>query len=323
MAIDLGTSTIRIATADRVIVDEPAVAACRPSGAVFAVGGDARLLVGRNPVGIDVISPIVAGTPSDINTAELLLRELLRRGGIGALRAIHTAVVALPACAVGLEKRSVIQCVERVLPRAEVIPIESPLAAAIGAGIPIHQPSGTMVVDIGQALTEAAVISHGTMISTRTAPVGGRTAVEDVARFLREDRCVEVGESTAERVVRFSSRLRHGVTVARGMHTDTGLPTAVPLTTERCSDLLRPVVDAVSEITKNALDAAPPALAADVMESGIVITGGAAKLGGLSAAIAESTGISVRTIGCPERAVIEGARQCIDTPALAISRYRK
>ena len=321
LAIDLGTSTVRIGISGRVLVEEPSAVVRHSDGRILAVGDETREMVGRNPRGVEVVEPVDRGVLTDIDVAEILLQRLLRHAGIAGTRNQVDVVVAVPLAAEGLHRRALLQCVQRSLPKANLTPLEAPMAAAIGSDLPVQEAFGTMVVDVGRGITEAAVLSFGTMVTSQTAPVGGAAAEAAVIAHASQQHDLKIGPHTAERVVRFSSVGRSGAVLVRGVNRSTRLPRAVQMTRPEVRSVLRPVVDSIAMVAKNALDAAPAALAADVMQGQIVLTGGVSKLDGLAAAVEARTGIAVRVRSDPERAVIDGARLCLAGPALADSPY--
>ena len=310
LAIAPGTAPVRLGGTDRILVEEPSALVRCIDGEVLAVGGETRAVVGRNPRGVEVIEPIDDAVVTDIGVAEILLQRLLRRAGISGTRT-RVAVVAVPSSVDDLHRRALRQCVQRSMPKASLVPLESPMAAAIGAGLPVEEAFGSMVVDVGRGITEAAVVSMGTMVTARAAPLGGATAEAAVVTHLADRHDVEIGRHTAERVVRFSSLQRYGVVLVRGTDRNTGLPRAVQMTRAEVAAIFEPVVEGIAMVAKNALDAAPAALAADVMDGRIVLTGGASKLDGLAPTIEARTGIAVRIRPSPDRAVIDGARLCL------------
>lgn len=319
VAIDFGTSCVRIAGFGRLLVEEPTVVVRHSGGGIIAVGGEARNVAGRNPQRIDVIEPVEGATITDIDVAEALLQRLLRRAGIAGTRL--PVVVAVPLVAEGLHRRALLQCVQRALPKATLVPLEAPMAAAIGSRLPVQEAFGTMIVDVGRGITEAAVLSLGTMITSAVAPVGGAAAAAAVTDHLAQRHDLEIGPHTAERAVRFSARTRSGAVFVRGNHRPTGLPRGAQMTSTETRAVLHPVLESIAMVAKNALDAAPAALAADVMQGQIVVTGGASKLEGLAGVIEDRTGIEVRIRDCPERSVIDGAELCLRSSALLASPY--
>ena len=305
----------------RILVEEPSTVLRRRDGRISAVGRDAQDVVGRNPRRVDVIEPVVGATITDIDAAEVLLQRLLQRSGIANTRHQAAAIVAIPLVAEGLHRRALLQCVQRSLPKAKLVPLEAPMAAAIGSTLSVQDAFGSMVVDVGHGITETAVISLGTMITSSAAPVGGAAAEAAVIAHIADRYNLDIGPRTAERVVRFSSLGRSGAVFIRGVNRDTGMPRGVQMTRRETRSVLLPVVQNIAMVAKNALDAAPAALAADVMQGQIVLTGGASKLVGLVGELEEQPGIAVRIRTSPERAVIDGARLCLDRSALRASPY--
>lgn len=310
LAVDLGTSTVRIASAGQLLVEEPSVIARSRRRAVVAAGTDARAMLGRNPSDVEVVEPIVDALIADVESADHLLRTLLTRRGLAHGWA-HEVVVAVPVLTTDLQRRTVLRCVQRVLPRAQLIPLEAPLAAAIGAGLPVQDPFGTMVVDIGRGATEAAVLSLGEMVTSHIAPVGGAAAEAAVVTHLLVRYDLQLGRHSAERLIRLSSQPQCRSVVARGSDRATGLPRTLRFLSSEIRDVLAPIVDAIAEVARAALDAAPDALAADVMHGPITLTGGGSQLHELPERIAELTGIDVTVREAPDRAVIDGARRCL------------
>lgn len=325
VAIDLGTATIRIGTVDRVLLEEPAVIALDRSGRVIAAGLDARAILGRNPAGIDVVEPLAGAVITDVGLAEQLLEMLLRRAGVHG-RAQRTVVVAMPLPSTGLQRRAVLQCVQRALPRGRIVPLEVPMAAAIGSGLPVEEAYGSMVVDVGRGVTEAAVVSLGAMVTSSSAAVGGASADDGITRHLRDAHDLSIGQRTAERVVRSSTGRRRGYVRVRGMDRSSGLPRAVEFADDEVTSVLDGVLESISAVARNALDAAPAELAADVMQGTIMVTGGAGRLQGLAAQITATTGVGVTIPELPDRAVIDGARLCLQGPTEAdgsFARHRR
>lgn len=196
----------------------------RSDGRILAVGGETRDVVGRNPRSIEFVEPVQNAMVSDIDVAEpeALLQRLLRRGGVAGTHNHTAAVVAVPLAADGLHRRALLQCLQRSLPKAKLTPLEAPMAAAIRSGLPVQEAFGTMVVDVGRGLTEAAVLSLGTVVTSEAAPVGGAAAEAAVVAHVAERYDVEIGRHTAERVVRFSSVAGSGAVLVRRMNRGTG-----------------------------------------------------------------------------------------------------
>jgi rod shape-determining protein MreB len=282
-----------------------------------AFGHDALRIVGRNPAPIDVTRPIVDGTVADVVGCEQLLRlvfdRALARRRLFARR--PGVLVAVPAATTGLERRAVQHAVEAAGARPPVVVMEAPLAAAIGAGLPVEEAYGSMIVDVGRGITEAAVVCLGAPITSASTRVGGARVDRVIADCLRDRYDVAVGEVTAEHTkiaLRAACDERRQTLDVRGVDVDTGLPRTVRVDVADLVDALRDPIEAIVTTVRNALDGAPPTLAADVMEEGIFLTGGGALLVGLAERLSDATGITVTTAADPRAAVINGARQCLD-----------
>ncbi len=309
VAIDVGTSTVRIGTTDRVVVDEPSVVARDGYGTVFAVGGEVRSLTGLLSPSTDVVEPIDEATIIDPRVTGTMLRRLLSRGGVTSHSALRAVVVSVPVHLSGNAERAMRSCVQQAAPNAAIVPLRAPYAAAVGAGLPVDQASAVMVVDVGRGVTEAAVIANERMLSTWSAPVGGATAAAAVVAHLRRVHALDVDAQTAERVIRFSSRSRRGVVVCRGTRPGTEVPGVVQMSAAECRAMLRPVVASIAAVAKEVLARTPSSAAADVALGTIVLTGGASRLSGLGYEVSAATGVAVRVRGQPGHAVIDGARR--------------
>ncbi|HET7654001.1 MAG TPA: rod shape-determining protein [Acidimicrobiales bacterium] len=319
VAVDLGTSAVRVHRRGAArTIDEPALLARhRATGRPVAFGHDALRIVGRNPAPIDVTRPIVDGTVADVVGCEQLLRlvfdRALARRRLFARR--PGVLVAVPAATTGLERRAVQHAVEAAGARPPVVVMEAPLAAAIGAGLPVEEAYGSMIVDVGRGITEAAVVCLGAPITSASTRVGGARVDRVIADCLRDRYDVAVGEVTAEHTkiaLRAACDERRQTLDVRGVDVDTGLPRTVRVDVADLVDALRDPIEAIVTTVRNALDGAPPTLAADVMEEGIFLTGGGALLVGLAERLSDATGITVTTAADPRAAVINGARQCLD-----------
>jgi rod shape-determining protein MreB len=309
IAIDIGSSAVRVATSGRLVVDEPAVVAVDTSGRVLAVGRDALSIVGRSPRGVTVKRPIRDGAIADIEASEQLLAVMMRRA-VRGFRA-PAVVAASTMAATGLERRAIEHALLSAGARRVAL-VESPMAAAIGVGLPVEDPYGSMVVDIGRGATEAAVISMGAIVSSSVSCVAGAAADAAIASHLEEAYGLCVGEISIERVKLELSEAADGQVIAvGGVATHTGLPRVVQADAVDLRHALDDVVNAIAGTAKAALDNAPPALAADVMQEGIVITGGSSLLVGAAERIAATTGVLVRQLESPEHAVIDGVRACL------------
>lgn len=319
LAIDIGTGHVRIATPQRVLLDEPSVIAYGPGGAIVAVGASAHGLIGRSPADIEVVRPILGSAIVNLAAAERLLAELVVRHGVRSPSRHEPVVVAVPCVANELERRALLQCVAGVFHRRRLLTIDTPVAAAIGADLAVHQPLGTLVVDVGCGSTEGAMISLGAIVVERSAAVGSDAAVSAVIDHLERAHGLQVGHPSAERLIRDVSRQQPALLV-RGVHRRSGLPEALELGPDEIRAAIAPVLDEVAAIVASLLDASPAPLAVDVMEHGITLTGAAATLDGLAARVATSTGLPVAASDAPSRAVIDGARHWLRHPLDGLQR---
>jgi rod shape-determining protein MreB len=318
VAVDLGTSAVRVhRRGAHGTIDEPALLARhRATGRPVAFGHDALRIVGRNPAPIDVTRPIVDGTVADVVACEQQLRLVFDRAF--ARRRFGrrpSALVAVPAATTGLERRAVQHAVEAAGARSPVVVMEAPLAAAIGAGLPVEEAYGSMIVDVGRGITEAAVVCLGAPITSASTRVGGARVDLVIAECLRDRYGIAVGEVTAEHTkiaLRVARETARETLEVRGVDVHSGLPRTVCVDVAVLLDALCDPIEAIVTAVRNALDGAPPTLAADVMEEGIFLTGGGALLAGLAERLSEATGVTVTTAADPRDAVINGARQCLD-----------
>lgn len=332
LAIDVGTAAIRVADRARLLVNEPAVVARGPDGAVLAAGHRAFAMLGRAPQGIEVVEPICHSAVRSIEHTHALLQALAAepgrsRAGRGAVALVTTAGVATV-----LQQRALLTSIENAFPRHRIVTREAALAAALGAGHAINAPRGSMIVDVGRGSTETAIVALGEVIRSDTRGIGTRTAEVDVTERLEQRHGVVVGRHSAERLVRALSSRAQGVVAVRGVERSSGTPTTVHV----CRRELRAVVDhtatAIAAMVRSTLDAAPVGLAADVVTHGVRLTGGGARLAGVRGRIAELTGLEVRIVPASELATIRGARLLLaaavaETPSRrgrgrALSRFR-
>jgi rod shape-determining protein MreB and related proteins len=319
LAVDLGNANTRIYAPGRgVLVDEPSVVAFGGRRrSVIAVGSRAKAMVGRNPVGIDPVYPLRHGVVYEVGAAEQMLASFLQRMGRPGLR--PRVLVSVPAGANKVERRSVEQAAHSGGAATALI-IEEPLAAAIGAGLPVDQPAGGMLVDVGAGITEAAVVSLGSLVASHSARVGGDEADEAIAEWARLVRGVAIGMPTAERVKIAVGSADPGHDVGSievvGLHLASGLPRRLVFESGEVREAIEPVVRCILSVVQGTLEETPPELSADLAGSGIVLGGGMARLRGLGDRIAGETGIPVTVPGNPERAVVTGSARCVDEPRL-------
>jgi rod shape-determining protein MreB len=317
LAIDLGTAnTLIYARGQGVVLNEPSVVAIDiTDGRPVAVGIEAKRMMGRTPGRIKTIRPLKDGVIADFEVCEKMLRFFIQK--------VHASrwnkprmVICVPSGITGVEQRAVQDAAEYAGARKPVHIIEEPMAAAIGADLPVHEPSGNMVVDIGGGTTEVAVISLGGIVTAQSVRVAGDELDDAVMQYLKKEFSLAIGDRTAEEVkVHMGSAwpLDNELTAdVRGRDMISGLPRTVAITTEQVREALaEPVADIVDAV-KTTLDKTPPELAADIMERGITLTGGGALLAGLDMRLAHETGMPINIAHEPLFSVVIGSGRALE-----------
>ncbi|MCY4037210.1 MAG: rod shape-determining protein [bacterium] len=316
IAIDLGTAnTLVYVRGEGILINEPSVVAVTSEGTPLAVGSDAKRMLGRTPSHIQAVRPLKDGVIANFDICEKMLRYFIQR--VSPARFIRPRmVICVPSGITPVEQRAVQDAAISAGAKKPVYIIEEPMAAAIGAGLPVQEASGSMVVDIGGGTTEVAVISLGGVVAGQSVRMGGDRMDEDIIAFLKKEQSLTIGSRTAEEVkIVLGSAWDDGenhFAEVRGQDMVTGLPKTVVTSAveirEAISEVVRSIVDAV----KVTLDETPPELAADIMEAGIVLAGGGALLSGLPARIGEETGMPVRLASNPLYAVAIGSGQSLE-----------
>jgi rod shape-determining protein MreB len=315
LAIDLGSNTVRIARRGRgVVLREPSALALHRDGRgarrLIATGAEARQMLGRVPMDIDVIRPIRDGVIADFEAAETLLGVLLQRCGAASL-VKPKAAVCIPAGTTEVERRAVRECAEAAGVR-EVTLIDAPLAGAVGAAVDVGETHGNMVVDIGAGRSSVSVFAMGELVSTRAIRVGSEAFDEALIRYLRAERGLLIGPATAEEAKQqVGAALVWGPNPAelevRGRDLSTGFPRAYTLTVAEAAQAMSEPVRAIVEAVIATLERTPPELAADIGERGVVLIGDGARLPALDRAIGEAAGVPAVLIEHPGDAVVLGA----------------
>ncbi|MFK7927385.1 MAG: rod shape-determining protein [Myxococcota bacterium] len=322
LAVDLGTSNTRLALKGKgVVVDQPSVVATQGNQKgreVVAIGEEARRMLGRTPAGTLVTRPVRDGVVSDFDATEQLLRHLLRKlPGRGLLR--PRLLVCIPSGATEVERRAVTDAT-RAAGGREVQLVASSLAAAVGAGLPLEKPVGNLIIDIGGGRVEAAVTSLGGLVVRRSVPMAGDAMDAAVRAWLSHERGVQIGERTAEQLKRrigTASLLIEPKTMRiRGRDIETGAPRELDVDSNDLVVALKPVVDRIRDVVLEVLRETPPELAADVVERGALVCGGAARLHGLTDVLRDATGLPVLLADNPEHAVAQGAARMLEDPTL-------
>jgi rod shape-determining protein MreB and related proteins len=311
MAIDLGTANTLVYVRGRgIVISEPSVVAIdSATGRVHAVGSDAKRMIGRTPATISAIRPLRHGVIADFEVTEQMLRYFLRKIEQRRL-ARPRLVMCAPSGITDVEKRAIVEAANAAGAR-EVHLIEEPLAAAIGAGLPIDEPVGNMVVDVGGGTSEVAVISLGGIVVSRSLRVGGYEFDEAISNWVRRRHGLAIGAQTAEDIkleIGSASELPEEFTFeVRGRELVSGLPRTVTLTSQEVRDALRDPLEAIIGAVKETLEHTPPELAADVGERGILLAGGGVLLHQFAERLREETGMPVRLDDSPLTCVAVGS----------------
>jgi rod shape-determining protein MreB len=317
LGIDLGTANIVVFLKGKgIVLREPSVVAISTvTKKVLAVGEEARLMIGRTPGNIVAIRPMSDGVIADYTTTQKMLEYLIAKV-CGRKRMFKPKVlVCVPSGVTSVEKRAVIQAA-RSAGAQEAYPIEEPMAAAIGAGLPISTPGGNMVVDIGGGTTDIAVISLGGIVVSRSVRLGGNKMDEVIARHIKNKYNLMIGERTAEEIkIKIGSAypLQTEMTLeVRGRDMVAGLPKTVEVTSEEIRAALTEPVGTVVDRVKSVLELTPPELASDIIERGVMLTGGGALLRGLDRLIAIETNIPIHVAEDPLSCVALGTGKALD-----------
>jgi len=311
IGIDLGTATTLVfVKGEGIVLCEPSVVAIeRGTSHVLAVGEEAKRMLGRTPGNIIAIRPMKDGVITDFEVTEAMLRYFIRKVRRGRFQLNPRIVIAIPSGITEVERRAVKESAERAGGR-EVFLIEEPIAAAIGVGLPIQEPIGNMIIDIGGGTTELAVISLSGTVFSKSIRIGGDEMDEAIIEYLKKTYNLMVGERTAEDLkIKIGSAypLEEEMSLeVKGRDLVAGLPKTVTVTSEEIREALQEPIRAILEVTKISLERTPPELAADLIDHGIVMAGGGSLLKGLDKLISEETGLPVHVADDPLTAVANG-----------------
>jgi rod shape-determining protein MreB and related proteins len=317
MGIDLGTAnTLVYVSGKGIVLQEPSVVAIDQNEKIpLAVGEDAKRMLGRTPGNVVALRPLRDGVIADFDTAELMLKHFIRRVHEGKTLVSPRIVIGIPSGVTGVERRAVMEAASQAGAR-EVYLIDEPVAAAIGAGLPVAEPTGNMIIDIGGGTTEVAVLSlQGTVLS-ESVRVAGDELSEAIVQYMKKVHNLVIGERTAEEIkitVGSAYPVNEDDTMeVRGLHLLSGLPRTVtiksPEIRESMSEPLSVIVDAV----KRTLERTPPELAADIIDRGIMLAGGGALLKGIDTLISHETGIVVHVAADPLSCVVLGTGRVLE-----------
>lgn len=298
MGIDLGTANTLVHLKGKgIVLREPSVVAIqRDTGEVLAVGEEAKQMIGRTPGNIVAIRPLKDGVIADFDVTQAMLKYFIRKSIDTKSFIRPRVVVGVPSGVTEVEKRAVIDATMQAGAR-EAYLIEEPMAAAIGAGLPVHEPTGNMVVDIGGGTTEVAVISLGGIVTSRSIRIGGDEMDESIVQYIKRTYNLMIGERTAEEIktsigAAIVPDTDHGMDI-RGRDLVSGLPKTLNIKASEVQQALNEPVMGIIEAVKVTLEKTPPELASDIMDRGIVMTGGGSLLRGLDRLLSKETGMPV------------------------------
>ncbi len=317
IAVDLGTAnTLIYVKGQGLVLNEPSmVAVDARSGQVVAVGHEAKRMWGRAPKNIRLVRPLKDGVIADFDLCEQMFKEFLQRVSTSRWSKPRV-IVAVPSEVTGVERRAVQDAAEFAGARRPVYIIEEAMAAAIGAGLPVHEPSANLIVDIGGGTTEVAVISLGGIVTANSVRVGGDELCDVIIGMFKRQFNLDIGDNTAEEVkIQLGSAWpleQEIVGDVGGRDTKTGLPRTQAVTTQQVREALNESVIKIIEAIKRTLERTPPELAADVISHGLVLAGGGALLAGLAERVTHETGIQAYVAPEPLLAVVLGAGMTLD-----------
>ena len=311
IAIDLGTANTLVYVKDRgIVLREPSVVAIQQgSNRVLAVGEEAKRMLGRTPGNIVAIRPMKAGVIADFEVTEAMLRYFIRKAHNRKWVVRPRIIISVPSGITEVEKRAVKDSATHAGAR-EVYLIEEPMAAAIGVGLPVQEPAGNMIVDMGGGTTEVAIISLAGIVLSRSVRVGGDEMDEAIVQYLKRVYNLMIGERTAEEIkITIGSAYPLGEEMSmevKGRDLVAGLPKTLTITSEEIREALQEPVSAIVEAIRITLERCPPELSSDLVDRGIVLAGGTSQLRGMDKLLAEQTGLPVHVAEDPLSAVAEG-----------------
>ena len=317
MGIDLGTAnTLVYIKGQGIVVREPSVVAIRDdSKAVLAVGEEAKRMIGRTPGNIVAIRPMKDGVIADFDVTQSMLSYFIQKAAAKKGVVSPRIAICVPFGVTEVEKRAIEEAARQAGAKDAFL-IEEPMAAAIGAGLRIEEPEGNMVVDIGGGTSEIAIISLGGIVTAKSIRLGGDELDEAIVSYVKKEYSLMIGERTAEEVkIRIGSAYKEGEEVEmeiRGRDLISGLPKTMQISSSEVRDALREPVNSIVDGIKSTLEKTPPELASDIMENGIMLTGGGALLKGLDKLVKEETGMPVKIAENPLDCVAIGTGKSVE-----------
>lgn len=318
IGVDLGTANVLVFIKGKgIVLQEPSVVAIeKDTGKVIAVGSEARRMLGRTPGNIVAIRPLRSGVIADYEITEKMLRYFMRKADGGKKFFFRPRLmVCIPAGLTGVEERAVRQAAMQAGAK-EALLIEEPLAAALGCGLDISQPSGSMVVDVGGGTTDIAVLSLGGIVCSKSLRVGGDRFDEAIVKYVRREYNVAIGERTGEELkigigTAYPQGVEEKIMEIRGRDMLTGLPRAVNISNRKVHEAIKEPLEMVVSAVKEVLERTSPELSSDLLNKGIIMTGGSSLLNGIDRLISRETGLPVHIAEDPLTCVAKGAGRAL------------
>lgn len=316
IGIDLGTAnTLVFVKGKGIVLREPSVVAINSNTKKpLAVGREAKLMIGRTPGNIIAIRPLKDGVIADFDTAQMMIKSFIEKGiskGVKRPRII----VCYPSGVTEVEKRAIEEA-SRLAGASDVVLMEEPMAAAIGAGLPVSEPTGSMIVDIGGGTTEVAIISLGGIVTSKSLRIAGDEFDQSIIAYVKKEHSLMIGERTAEQIkmeIGSAYKVEDEKTMEiKGRDLITGLPKTVTISEDQVREALKEPVSSIVEAIKTTLEKTPPELAADIMDKGIMLAGGGALLQGLDILIEKETNMPVHIAETPLDCVVLGAGKALE-----------
>ena len=321
IAIDLGTANTLIYVKGRgVVLNEPSVVAMamvRGKQQVLAVGEEAKVMLGKTPGNIRAIRPMADGVIADFEIAEEMIKYFIRKVNGSMPLSSPQVIICVPSGSTAVERRAIQESAESAGAR-RVYLIEEPMAAAIGASLPVTEPSGSMVVDIGGGTTEVAILSLGNIVYAHSVRVGGDKFDDSLINYMRRTHNLLIGEASAERIkkeigIACKPQGTSGQKIqVRGRDLVNGVPKEITITQTQIADALSDSIRQIVEGVKVALEQTPPELAADIVEKGIVMTGGGSLLSEIDTVLRDATGLPISIAEDPLTCVVLGTGRCLE-----------
>ena len=316
IGIDLGTTNILIYVKGKgVVLNEPSVACIdKNSKKMLAVGIEAKEMLGKTPDKVEVIRPLKDGVIADFDTTEEMLKKFVRKALEKRLLVRPKMIICCPSDITGVEKNAIREIAERMGAKQVYIE-EEPKVAAIGAGIDITKPSGSMIIDIGGGTTDIAVLSLGGIVNSNSIKVAGNTFDEDIINYIKDKYKVIIGEQTAEEIKINIGTVKPEATLTKevtGRSINEGLPETITITNKDVSEAIKQDIKKIIEATKHVLELTPPELCSDIKEKGIILTGGGSMIDGLIDVLRKELKIPVFISDSPLTNIVEGTGILLD-----------